>query len=298
MTGQRSYASPAAFRRALTDRLKEKAKHSQWTLPQLQRQFAYDRLLERLYLVDRDWIVKGATALLARELGVRGTIDIDVYRAQASGVAEVELRDAVAQDIGGWFRFEIGPRRPLADASTGIRLPVAAYVGQTVWSQFHVDLVGADLAMTGEPDDAEPLARINMPDVQQHGYRVYALVDHIADKIAAMFERYGERRVPSTRFKDLVDLVAITTGASVAADAQKLALRSEADRRAVTLPDHFVVPDRELWQPGYTAEARRSLLPIAQTLDDAIAIVRPFVDAVLDSSAVGHRNPATRAWTA
>jgi hypothetical protein len=25
---------------------------------------AYDRLLERLYLVDDDWIVKGATALL------------------------------------------------------------------------------------------------------------------------------------------------------------------------------------------------------------------------------------------
>ena len=221
-----------------------------------------------------------------------------MYRAQASGVAEAELRDAVAPDIGDWFRFEIGPRRPLADAATGIRLPVAAYVGQTVWSQFHVDLVGADLAMTGVPDDAEPLARINMPDVQQHGYRVYPLVDHIADKIVAMFERYGERRIPSTRFKDLVDLVAITTGASVTADAQKAALRSEADRRAVTLPDQFVVPDRELWQPGYAAEARRSLLPTAQTLDDAITTVRPFVDAVLEGSAAGRWNPMARGWVA
>ncbi|HEU5143486.1 MAG TPA: hypothetical protein VFU04_10070 [Solirubrobacterales bacterium] len=51
MTAQR-YASPAAFRRALTGKLKGVAKDSKWTLPQLQRQIAYDRLLERLYAVD------------------------------------------------------------------------------------------------------------------------------------------------------------------------------------------------------------------------------------------------------
>jgi hypothetical protein len=33
---------------------------------QLQRQMAYDRFLERSYLVDDSWIVKDATALLAR----------------------------------------------------------------------------------------------------------------------------------------------------------------------------------------------------------------------------------------
>lgn len=52
MSAERSYGSPAAFRRALTDKLKAKAKGSKWSLAQLQRQMAYDRLLERLYLVD------------------------------------------------------------------------------------------------------------------------------------------------------------------------------------------------------------------------------------------------------
>jgi hypothetical protein len=64
MTAADRYSTPASFRRALTDRLKLAAKESRWTLPQLQRQVAYDRLLERLYLVDAGWIVKGATALL------------------------------------------------------------------------------------------------------------------------------------------------------------------------------------------------------------------------------------------
>jgi hypothetical protein len=76
---------------------------------------AYDRLLERLYLIDQGWIIKGATALLARDIGVRGTIDIDLYREVTREIAEADLRQAAALDIGDWFRFEIGPPRPLAD---------------------------------------------------------------------------------------------------------------------------------------------------------------------------------------
>jgi hypothetical protein len=60
MTGGHSYGSPGAFRRALTDKLRDLATRSRWTLQQLQRQMAYDRLLERLYLVDEGWIIKGA----------------------------------------------------------------------------------------------------------------------------------------------------------------------------------------------------------------------------------------------
>ena len=40
---QRTYSSPVAFRRALTDKLKVIAETSQWNLSQLQRQIAYDR---------------------------------------------------------------------------------------------------------------------------------------------------------------------------------------------------------------------------------------------------------------
>lgn len=79
----REYASPAAFRRALTDKLKALAANGKWNLAQLQRQIAYDRLLERLYLANEGWVVKGATALLAREIGVRATIDVDLYRELA-----------------------------------------------------------------------------------------------------------------------------------------------------------------------------------------------------------------------
>lgn len=297
MRDTRGYGSPAAFRRALTDKLRAKAETSRWTLPQLQRQMAYDRLLERLYLVDEGWVVKGATALLARDIGVRATIDIDVYREAARDVAEADLRAAATKDIGDWFAFEIGAARSVADGAAGIRFPVTAYIGTTVWTSFHVDLVGSDLRMTGEPESVPPLARVVMPNVDQHGYRAYPLVDHVADKVAAMFELHGERGVPSTRYKDLVDIVAIVIGASVDAGPQLTALRSEAERRGITLPVRFSVPDRALWEPGYAAEAGRSLLSVAHTLDEAIATVTPFLEPLLDGSAAGAWDPEHRRWT-
>ena len=292
--GKGSYSSPAAFRRALTDKLRDLATSSQWALPQLQRQMAYDRLLERLYLVDQDWIVKGATALLARNLGVRATIDVDVFRNAELATAEADVALAANLDIGDWFRFEIGTARQLADAENGVRLPVTAFVGATRWAQFHIDLMGSNIRMTGVPEEMPALARVVMPDVEQHGYRVYPLVDHIADKVIAIVERHRDH--PSTRFKDLVDLVAIVTEVSVEADLQRAAIDSEANRRGVTLPEYFDIPDLALWRTGYERAALDSLLPLAHKLDEALAIVRPFVDALFDGTAKGTWNPATRQW--
>jgi len=174
---------------------------------------------------------------------------------------------------------------------------VTAYVGTAVWTSFHVDLVGSDKRMTGQPDSVPPLARVLMPDVEQHGYRAYPLVDHIADKISAIVQRYSGQDRPSTRFKDLVDLVAIVTTASVAAALQTAALRSEAERRGMPLPNAFDVPDRAIWERGYAAEAGRSLLGFARTLDEALSVVRAFADPLLDGVAAGRWDNERGRWT-
>ena len=207
-----------------------------------------------------------------------------------------ELREAAARDIGDWFTFELGPGRAVA-TDAAVRIPVTAYVGTASWASFHVDLVGSDMRMTGQPDNVPPLARVLMPDIEQHGYRAYPLADHIADKISAILQRYSGQDRPSTRFKDLVDLVAIVTEASVAADQQMAALTSEAQRRDMPLPATFDVPDRALWERGYAAEAGRSLLPSAHTLDEALGVVRPFVEPLLAETAAGRWDPEIGQWT-
>jgi Nucleotidyl transferase AbiEii toxin, Type IV TA system len=294
MTAADRYATPASFRRALTDRLKLAAQGSRWTMPQLQRQVAYDRLLERLYLIDGDWVVKGATALMARDLGTRGTIDIDLYREAARELAAADLRRAAATDIGDWFRFEIGTGSPVGNA--GIRLPVNSVIGATTWVAFHVDLIGSGLRMTGHPEDVPPLARGAIPEVAQHGYKAYPLVDHVADKVAATYERYGQARMPSTRYRDLVDLISIVTGSSVPAEAQRTALASEFERRLLPWPEAFDVPDRALWEAGYNAEARRSALTVGRTLDEALPLIKRFIDPLLNGTASGLWDRALGQW--
>lgn len=291
------YRTPAAFRRALTDRLRALASsNGPWPLVDLQRQFAYDRLLVRLYLLDDGWILKGSTALLARHIAVRHTIDVDVYRAASRDQAERDFRAALLLDGGDWFTFEAGPVRAVADIASGTRVPINARIGTTTWSKFHVDIVADGVAMTGQPDDVAALTNIAMPGLPQPTYRAYPLLDHIADKVCAILERQGPARRPSTRFKDLVDLVTLVAHAHPTAAEQFQALASEARRRGFDLPQRFAVPDLALWETGYAAEARRAFLPQARTLSDALAAVRPFIDPLLNRTAAGTWSPTSRRW--
>ena len=46
----------------------------------------------------------------------------------------------------------------------------------------------------------------------------------------------------------------------------------------------------------YAREARRAVTPIAATLAEALAIVRPFLDPLLDNTAAGAWDPAQQTW--
>ncbi|MGC9221708.1 MAG: hypothetical protein ACP5H2_10225 [Solirubrobacteraceae bacterium] len=159
MSRHRAYKTPGDFRRALTAKLRDLSNESRWGLPHLQRQIAYDRLLQRLYAINDEWIVKGAVALLSREIGVRASKDIDVYREGERELVEAELREVATLALGDWFRFELGPSHVMAEAGATTRLPVDAYVGDKVWASFHVDLAGSEVRMTGEPEEMPALAK-------------------------------------------------------------------------------------------------------------------------------------------
>jgi hypothetical protein len=97
------YASAAAFRTALRDRFAVLAKaETRYSLDELQRQFAYDRVLARLFTAPdaASWVLKGAGALLARLEQARNSKDIDVYFAEQSAAvsdATSALRRALSR---------------------------------------------------------------------------------------------------------------------------------------------------------------------------------------------------------
>ncbi|WP_305787807.1 nucleotidyl transferase AbiEii/AbiGii toxin family protein [Symbioplanes lichenis] len=292
---QSPYRTPDAARRAVTDKLRAEASAGSWPLADLQRQYAYDQLVERLYRTDDRWVIKGATALLARRVSVRHTVDIDVYRTGAINDVEQQLREAAGLDIGDWMRFEVGPSTKLSAAGAqAAQTKIRSLIGTRLWAAFQVDIVADGIELSAEPDVVPSLTSISTVGRKRKPWRVYPLVDHVADKVCAMVERHGGR--PSTRYKDLIDLVAITGRVAIAADAQAQALRKESRRRELALPPEFDVPDRGLWTGGYRAEARRTVGFSALDLDDALAAVKPFLDPLLSGVATGTWNPTQHMW--
>src|SRR6266849_744916 len=98
------YADPPSLRQALNSRFRTFASdHPGRSVQDLQQQFAYDRLLARIFSGPdaRRWVLKGSTALLARLSGAaRHTRDIDLYREGDDDprAAEVALRRAAEID--------------------------------------------------------------------------------------------------------------------------------------------------------------------------------------------------------
>ncbi len=194
------YASAAAFRAALRARLSAAAKacggHG---LDELQRQFAYDRLLARAFTGpdSQRWVLKGAGALLARLPQARHSRDLDLAflvldneRDDDLDEAVESLREAVDRDLGDHFRFEVVRGSPLQEAANGRRLHLVAYLG-TRYAAFHVDVV-VGTAMTGVPELAAPLTSVDIPGLVRPTYRLFPLADHIADKLCAIIEVHDQ----------------------------------------------------------------------------------------------------------
>lgn len=297
------YATPQALRTAVTDRLRTDAGIRGTQLNDLLRQFAYDRFLARIFEDDPEArVLKGATAMLAR-LGPdsRHTLDIDLYRSAGTlDEAEEALRASAALDLGDYFRFEIAPGRPVAGPVATRQLTVTAYLGATVFASFPVDLV-TDLNITGKPDVIGPLVNVDIPGIAPSRYRVYPVVDHIADKVCAiheLHERGDAPPQPSTRYRDLADLSAFARTAIVEADALMTALRSEAARRRLTLPARVMVPADRGWRTGYARVMRDAPAVLDRDLTAATETVCRFIDPVLDGSASGRWDPRRLTWIA
>jgi predicted nucleotidyltransferase component of viral defense system len=303
MTDEQRYATPVALRAAITARLRAvAAKDKNRSLPDLLRQFVYDRLLYRVFTsedADR-WVLKGATALLARLHGeARHSIDVDLYNRQGGlDEAEAALKAAAERDVGDHFRFALAPGRRIAEADVALRVNVTAFLGAAEFARFNVDLV-ANTGMTGVPEEAEPLILVGVPGVPQTTYRIYPLADHIVDKVLAMVERHARQdgaAIASTRYRDLADLVVIARREVVEAEAVMVALRAQAERRHLDLPDELRPPDDPGWRAGYLRVARDVPGLEEKDLGAAVQTAKRFIDPVLQSTARGRWSPDHQAW--
>lgn len=285
--------------------IKEAAKRAHGTDPSVSvgdriRQAHFDRFLCRIFSEGEDskWVLKGGTGMLARVPNARATLDIDLYR---SGVAlDQSLEDLTrlaSADLHDHFRFIYekhrrvipGDAQPYVD---GYRVIFHVYLGVKELSPLGVDLA-VGVGVTDAVSVVTPANRLDLPRLETTDYRLYPIVDQIADKVCATMDKYPQGS--SSRTKDLVDLVMIGNSHDIDAAALRTAIDAERRRRGINPFKELVVPEN--WGPTYAKTAR--VLPCCakhQNIEDAMALMARFIDPVLGDGANGSWDHQQLQW--
>lgn len=290
------YRTPEAFSQALQDRIATAASSASLNAAEIRRQFAYSRFLYRVFASgDPGWVLKGATGLLARVPSrARHSLDIDLMHRGSLRVAIGLLQTLAHQHADAdFFTFDLQPQQePEADAPNAT-LSAVAYLGQREFQRFSIDLV-VESNMTAEPESVSPMKPIEIAGLRSVPYLVYPLVDHIADKHAAMLADYGGH--PSSRYRDLVDLAIIAGSTPVSAAALSHALRSEYAHRRIQPPTVITLPSDE-WITGYERAAKPVANLPQRTAEEALDLVGKLLNPILAGRTTGTWNPSESRWT-
>lgn len=214
----------------------------------------FNRFLSRVFSegAASEWVLKGGTGMLARIPSTRSTRDIDLYREGFTlEQALTDLKRLAGVDLGDHFRFEYASHeasigtgaQPYTD---GYRVTFNVFIGVTAKGALHIDLaVGA--GMTDHVTTTTPATALELPRLISNPYRLYPVVDQIADKVCATMSIYEGR--PSSREKDLVDLVVLASTQDIDGAALSTAIDTERRRRRMEPFTAFVVPTA--WGAGY-----------------------------------------------
>lgn len=253
-SSEKTYKTPQAMWTAVTARAKAAAAASGQPVNEVVREFLYERLLDRVFaLPEAPWVLKGGTALLVRVEDARHSKDVDLlYRIADLDEAVEQLRAALALDRGDRLSFTVtkiestgGGQQP---GVAGLQVNIEIYAGLKKVGSFHIDLVTGSL-MTAEPDERVVTTVVDVPGVVPPTVRLYPIVDHVADKLCATEATYLDGK-PSSRVRDLVDLVVIARTETMSLRALRDAIASERHHRDLPSRETFSVP--ATWTDRYS----------------------------------------------
>ncbi len=282
----KGYASTAAFRAALEDRLRHEAQSHKLDLARLRRRLVLERVIARLEIHSPGrWVVKGGMALEVR-LGDRArfTRDLDVVVRGSSDLSEIRdlLETSLAADpTGDEFDFALG-ESSLLDAGQmgqpGWRFPVGAFLAGRQFDSTKLDVV----PRAGEviATDRLPLPnRLVFADIPTVEVEVVDPRQHFAEKFHAFTRTY--QGSPSTRIRDLPDmLLLLDDGLEPTQQLIEVIEAVFAARGAEPVPRQPPRPASPHWRDGYARIA--SELDLAERdLHEALRRLEQFWEEVL-----------------
>lgn len=137
--------------------------------------------------------------------------------------------------------------------------------------------------MTADPDTVTARTSLAIPGLTPPTYRLYPTVDHIADKVCATQELTAGR--PSSRARDLVDLVVFARTHTIDGNALVEAVAAERHHRGLPSTLHLEIP--QAWGRAYPKLALQTRHCAGLDFAAAKELAATLVDPALDRSASG-----------
>jgi len=290
------YQDPASFRQALEQRLKDRADGDGALLARMRKRVAFDRLLVRLAAVALEqWLLKGGFALdLRLSARARSTKDVDIeWRAEHEELLDV-LLDAVAHDPGDFFVLTIeGTNAPEDRLGGSHRFKVSTSLAGRPFESFVLDVGYRETqeiqSETLHTDDLLAFAGIEPVEVE-----AIALEVQVAEKLHALTRTYEGGRT-STRTKDLVDVVLISTLSSLDAENLKREIQEVFTKRGTHPVPYAVPPPPPEWDQPFLRLANEVGIP--NKLAAGHRTTSAFVDPILSGEVTaGTWNPENQRW--
>jgi hypothetical protein len=241
-------------------------------------------------------VLKGAFALdLRLHVATRPTKDIDIGRDDDTDAAIEDITAAQQLDLDDFFSFVATRTAAFDDIDefNAIRFHVRAELAGRIFEQFIVDIGFTD-RLTWTPDTIKTSNLLAFADIAPIEVPAVPLAQHLAEKVHAYTRRYGKQQRPSTRPKDLVDILLISEAEPMDATALREALvRTFEERARQPLPEALPPPPGD-WQRPFALLA--SEVGIDPNLDAAFKLAAAFLDPVLTKQTSGRWDPAAMRW--
>lgn len=282
---------------ALEQRMKTEAERTGSNLARLRKRVAFELFLRRLVQVAPNrWVLKGALALDFRLGGAaRSTKDIDLGRDDDEEAAIEDIAAAQQLRLDDFFTFAATRTDAFdeVDEFQAIRFHVRAELAERVFEQFIVD-VGFGKSAGPDPDRVRTSDFLSFAGIEPLELPAIPLAQHLAEKVHAYTRSYGTTGRPSTRPKDLIDILLIADSQALKAAAVREALMYTFETRArQALPGSLPAPPPE-WAPDYGRLAEE--VGLDSDLTAAFDRAAAFLDPVLSGETDGSWDAAVSGW--
>lgn len=278
----KKYTSPAAFRMALEERLKNISKKENVDIQRLRRELSFDRFLTRIFESSHSpWVLKGGYAMELRFKEARATRDIDLGMKikTAPNKAEVleTLQNEASKDMNDHFEFIVGKAMMDLEGSPygGARYPVDARMDGRTFAKFHVDIAIGDILI-------EPLKKIKSRDwlsfsqIPAGKYTAISEEQQFAEKIHAYTL---PRQRPNSRVRDIVDMVILIHSKRMNRKKTKEMIQETFKRRkSHPVPPTLPIPTPS-WKEPFRALAKEC--GINEEIEKSFSTITSFYQKLL-----------------